>query len=103
MVAPTQPAIEVESPPDQQVELDPPYKVLLHNDDVTSYDFVLQMLRAVFHLPGADAEAVTWEAHTQGIAYVMTLPREEAKHRVGQAHDMARAAGYPLTLTIEPE
>ena len=39
----------------------------------------------------------------EGIAYVMTLPLEEAKYRVGKAHGIARAAGYPLTFSIEPE
>jgi len=46
---------------------------------------------------------VMLEAHYTGAAYVMTLGHEEAKYRVGQAHGLARAAGYPLTFTIEPE
>lgn len=77
--------------------------VVIHNDDVTPYDFVIAVLRAVFRLAPPDAERVTWEAHTQGQAHVITLGFEEAKYRVGKAHGIARQAGYPLSFTIEAE
>lgn len=99
----TEPEVWTETPPEAETELDPPYRILLHNDDVTPFDFVIAVLRAVFYFSGFDAERITMEAHFQGLAYVVTLPLEEAKYRVGQAHGMARAAGYPLTFTIEPE
>ena len=86
-----------------ETQLEPPYRVLIHNDDVTPFDFVIAVLRSVFMLTNALAEAITTEAHFKGIAYVMTLPLEEAKYRVGKAHGMARAAGFPLTFSIEPE
>ena len=103
LAAPTLPEIEIKAPPEQRTELEPLYRVVIHNDDVTPYDFVILVLRTVFQLPAPDAEAVTWTAHTTGAAVVMVLPLEEAKHRVGKAHQAARALGYPLTLTIEPE
>lgn len=99
----TRPEIEILAPPDEATELDPPYRVIIHNDDVTPYDFVIIVLRTVFYLSPFDAERVTYEAHTAGLAYVATLPLEEAKYRVGKAHGLARAAEYPLTFTIEPE
>ncbi len=95
--------IRLDELPVAQTELEPPYRVLIHNDDVTPFEFVIAVLRAVFHLSGSDALAVTTRAHYRGIAYVVTLPFEEAKHRVGQAHGLARSAGYPLTFSIEPE
>jgi integrase len=52
---------------------------------------------------GKLAQAITTEAHFKGIANMMTLPLEEAQYRVGKAHGIARAAGYPLTFSIEPE
>ena len=76
-------------------------KVIIHNDDVTPFDFVMAILSAVFHLVGGQAYAVTLRAHVTGAAYVVTLPLEEAKYRVGQAHGLARQAGYPLSFTIE--
>ena len=86
-----------------ETELEPPYRILIHNDDITPFDFVIAVLRSVFELSGRDALAVTTRAHVTGIAYVMTLPYEEAKYRVGKAHSLARAAGFPLTFSIEPE
>jgi ATP-dependent Clp protease adapter protein ClpS len=65
-------------------------------------DYVLVVLTMVFHLGRSDAAAIMLRAHYTGAAYVMTLPYEEAKHRVGVAHSLARGAGYPLTFTIEP-
>jgi ATP-dependent Clp protease adaptor protein ClpS len=77
--------------------------VLLHNDDVTPYDFVVGVMQTAFGFPWLKAVAVTQTAHTRGIALVGIYPLEEAKYKVGQAHAMARTEGYPLTLTIEPE
>lgn len=76
--------------------------VIIHNDDVTPMEFVVVVLRTVFELNQVAAAAVMLRAHYGGKAVVATLPREEAKHRVGRAHGLARSAGYPLTFTIEP-
>jgi ATP-dependent Clp protease adaptor protein ClpS len=89
--------------PVAQTELEPPFRVLIHNDDVTPFDFVIAVLRSVFYLSGREALAITTRAHLTGRAYVMTLPYEEAKYRVGKAHGLARAAGYPLTFSLEPD
>src|SRR2546421_8591883 len=98
-----QPDVRLDDLPVAETELEPPYRILIHNDDITPFDFVIGVLRSVFELSGRDALAVTTRAHVTGIAYVTTLPYEEAKYRVGQAHSLARAAGYPLTFSIEPE
>jgi ATP-dependent Clp protease adaptor protein ClpS len=97
------PDIRIETPPDEAAELDPPVRVLIHNDDVTPHDFVVIVLRAVFHLALSEAERITHTAHTSGLACVAVLRLEEAKFRVGKAHGIARQSGYPLTFTIEPE
>lgn len=103
--APTEaPAIpDVQLADSTQVQLDPPTKVLLHNDDVTPYDFVVEVMQSVFGLAWPQAVAVTQAAHVRGIALVGVYPLEEAKYKVGQAHGLARAEGFPLTLTIEQE
>lgn len=86
-----------------ETQLDPPCKVLLHNDDVTPFDFVMEVLQTVFGFNWAAAQDVTMTAHVRGIALVGVYPMEEAKYKVGQAHGMARAEGFPLTLTIEQD
>ena len=99
--APAIPDIELVEATETQLE--PPYKVLLHNDDVTPYDFVVNVLRTVFGFSWPKAIAVTQAAHMRNIALVGVYPLEDAKYKVGQAHGLARAEGYPLTLSIEPE
>jgi len=103
VTAPPQPDIELDTPPEAETQLDPPYRVLIHNDDFTPMDFVTRVLVSVFELSRMDATRIMLTAHLRGLAYVMTLPLEEAKYRVGKAHGIARAAGYPLTFSIEPE
>lgn len=98
-----EPGVKLDEIPIAVTELEPPYKVLIHNDDVTPMEFVVAVLRSVFTLSNSDAMAVMLEAHYTGLSYVMTLPFEEAKYRVGKAHSLARGAGYPLTFSIEPE
>lgn len=83
--------------------LEPPWNVFIHNDEVTPYDFVILILQKIFRLNPLEAEHVTFVAHTQGVAYVQTLPQNEAQKRVGKAHFAASLEGYPLTFTIEPE
>ena len=55
----TLPDIDIIVTEGEQTELDPPYNVIIHNDDVTPYDFVIMVLRLVFHLPPPDAERTT--------------------------------------------
>ena len=84
-------------------ELERPYRVIIHNDDVTTFEFVIIILVTVFQLTFDQADNVAYEAHTKGNAYVCTLPLEEAKSRVFKAQYVARQNGFPLTFTIEPE
>lgn len=88
---------------EQEEQLEPPFRVLVHNDEVTPYDFVVLVLQRFFDLSPLEAEHVTFVAHHSGMAYVTTLPKSEAEKRVGQAHFAAGLEGYPLTFTIEPE
>jgi len=97
------PVTEVEADVDTEERLDPPRRVIVHNDDVTPMDYVVSILMRDFDRAQADAENIMWEAHHTGAAHVLTCGRDEAERRVGRAHSRARAAGYPLTFSIEPE
>jgi ATP-dependent Clp protease adaptor protein ClpS len=83
--------------------LEPNCHIFIHNDDVTPFDFVIVILQRIFQLAAIDAERVTLEAHSNGIAYVATLPCPEANKRVGKAHFAASLDGYPLMFTVETE
>lgn len=93
--------VQVETHPHTEAALEPPADVFIHNDELTTMEFVTVVLRTVFELSKAEAERVMLRAHVVGVAYVCTLGLEEAKYRVGKAHSLARAAGYPLTFSIE--
>ncbi len=88
---------------DRKTEEERPAKVMIHNDDVTPMDFVMMILFTLFNLSEELAEHIMWEAHTKGLALVVTLARPEAQRLVTKAHTIARKAGFPLTFTVESE
>jgi ATP-dependent Clp protease adaptor protein ClpS len=87
----------------EQTSEEPPYRVIIHNDDVTPMNFVMAILITVFFLENIHALQVMYTAHYHGSAYVQTLAREEAIQRVGRAHVTSRLNGYPLRFSIEKE
>ena len=97
----TTPGIEVIE--DAETELEPLFRVLVHNDDVTPMDFVVQILTSIFFLGQPNALEVMLVAHFRGMAYVQTLPKTEAERRVNKAHFAAGLEGYPLHFSIEAE
>jgi ATP-dependent Clp protease adaptor protein ClpS len=94
---------EIRETEKDETALEPPYRIIIHNDDITPMDFVMQILRSIFRLDGLHALQVMYTAHYHGEAHVQTLPRAEAVRRVGLAHMTARLNRYPLKFTIEPE
>ncbi len=86
-----------------ETELEPLYRVIIHNDDLTPMDFVVHVLERIFFVNGPEAINIMLTAHYTGTAYVQTLPQSEAQSRVGKAHFAAGLEGYPLHFTIEPE
>ena len=97
------PEIRPEIDTGQETAEEPPYRVIIHNDEVTPMDFVIYVLRKIFLLPGPRALHVMYEAHFNGSAYVQTLPKSEAVRRVTSASFEAGLAGYPLRFTLERE
>ena len=93
----------VESDVRSKAELEPLFRILIHNDDVTPYSYVIGVLTVIFKLSQELAEHITWVAHTTGIARVVTCPRSEAERLVDKAHAVARLDGYPLTFSLEPD
>jgi ATP-dependent Clp protease adaptor protein ClpS len=94
---------EIEIIEETQTELEPLYRVIIHNDDVTPMDFVVNVLTSIFILSEPDALEVMLTAHYKGAAYVQTLPKTEAEKRINKAHFAAGLEGYPLHFSIEPE
>ena len=94
---------EIEIIPSEETELEPLYRVIIHNDNVTPMDFVVNVLQRIFMLGADRALDIMFTAHVTGLAYVQTLPRTEAQTRINKAHFAAGAEGYPLHFSMEPE
>jgi ATP-dependent Clp protease adaptor protein ClpS len=86
-----------------ETELEPLYRVTIHNDPVTPMDFVVQVLKDCFYLANDKAADIMFSAHIYGSAYVQTLAKSEAEKRIHKAHFEASNAGYPLRFSMEPE
>ena len=87
----------------RKVELEPLYRVIIHNDDVTPMDFVITILERIFFVGRIAAIQLMYMAHYNGMAYVQTLPKLEAQSRIGRAQFAAGMEGYPLKFSMEPE
>jgi ATP-dependent Clp protease adaptor protein ClpS len=97
------PQIEIIEEREEETELEPLYRVLIHNDDVTPMDFVVHVLKTIFYQSNPKAFEIMLIAHVSGVAYVQTLPKSEAEKRIGKAHFAAGLEGYPLHFSMEPE
>ena len=86
-----------------ETELEPLYRVMIHNDPVTPMDFVVQVLKHHFYLSNDKAAEIMFSAHIYNSAYVQTLAKSEAEKRIHKAHMEAGNAGYPLKFSMEPE
>jgi ATP-dependent Clp protease adaptor protein ClpS len=81
----------------------PRFKVLLHNDDFTSREFVVEVLMVVFHRPEQEAVRIMLHVHNNGIGIAGVYSYEVAETKVRTVESLARAREYPLMLSIEPE
>ena len=89
--------ILVESRPDAQQDTPRMWRVLLHNDDFTTQEFVVWVLETVFHLPHADAMAIMMHVHQCGHRRGRDcLPATSPKRRSRPRRRMAEQHEYPV-------
>jgi len=79
------------------------YKVLLHNDDYTTMEFVVHVLIEHFHKSPPEAAHVMLQVHYKGVGVAGVYPKEVAETKVAEVTAEARSQGMPLLLTIEAE
>lgn len=77
------------------------YQVIMHNDDFTPMDFVVEILRGIFHKDEIEAVHLMMKVHESGSAAVGAYPRDIAATKVRSATAKAREEGYPFRMTIE--
>lgn len=97
------PAVTPDVVYEEELELEPRYRVLIHNDDVTTFDYVIRILGQIFLLSHEMADHIAWTTHEQGQAVVVIRPRPEADRLAKKATGLARADGFPLTFSTEPD
>lgn len=85
----------------EKVEEPPLYKVLLHNDDFTTMEFVVWILESVFGMAAAQAVQVMLNVHTTGVGIAGVYTYEIAEMKVSKTTELAREQEYPLLCTME--
>ena len=90
---------------ESETKLDKPplYKVVLHNDDFTTMEFVVFVLRTVFRRDTAEAFDIMFKVHNEGIGIAGVYTYEVAQMKAEKAMTLARAQEYPLLCTVEEE
>ena len=79
------------------------YKVLLHNDDYTTREFVVWVLQTVFHRSESEAVQIMLHVHNNGVGVAGVYPFDVADAKVKKVLALAERHEYPLLSTCEPE
>ena len=88
---------------EQKVDKPRMYKVLLHNDNYTTMEFVIYVLTSIFRHSESSATRIMLAVHMQGVGVAGIYQREIAEMKVDRVVQLAREAQYPLQSTMEPE
>lgn len=95
--------VQLESRADQRVENPRLWRVLLHNDDFTTQEFVVWVLETVFNLPPAEAFSVMMHVHQAGVGVAGLFTRDVAETKVKATQTLAEQHEFPLRVTLEPD
>lgn len=79
------------------------FKVIFHNDDYTTQEFVVYVLMRFFNKTETEAQHVMLTVHHKGAAVAGVYTKDVAETKAQQVMDVARENGMPLLLTTEPE
>jgi ATP-dependent Clp protease adaptor protein ClpS len=88
---------------EQQLQRPRMWRVLLHNDDYTTQDFVVWVLETVFHKPRAEAIAIMMSVHQSGLGVAGIFTHDVAETKVKTTKNLAEEHEFPLLVTMEPE
>jgi len=79
------------------------WRVLLHNDDYTTQEFVVWVLESVFRKPRAEAVDVMLRVHLSGIGVAGIFTHDVAETKLRKTRQMAEEHEFPLLVTMEPD
>lgn len=92
---------KIETTDRESVQEPPLYKVLLHNDDYTTMDFVVMILQTIFNKNTDEATRVMLNVHHQGVGIAGVYTREIAETKVALVHRIAKRNQFPLKCSLE--
>ncbi len=97
--------IEGELLSEDRVELQEPplYKVLLHNDDYTTMDFVIMILEIIFNKGTTEATQIMLDVHNKGMGVAGIYTREIGETKITQVHRLAKSKQFPLKCSLEKD
>ena len=98
-----QPGVVTQTRPKEKLKRPVLYRVLLHNDDYTTMDFVVIVLMKFFHRTETEATHIMLSVHHRGHGVAGVYTKDVAETKVAQVTDYAKQHGMPLRLTAEPE
>ena len=101
--ADTRESIQTESRTEQRLERPRLWRVLLHNDDYTTQDFVVWVLETVFHKPRGEAFTIMMSVHQSGLGVAGIYTHDVADTKVKATRQLAEQHEFPLLVTMEPE
>lgn len=81
----------------------PLYKCILLNDDYTPMEFVVEILKQIFHKPHAEATRIMLHVHQNGMGVAGIYPYEIAETKVRTVEELAKESQYPLKCVLEKE
>ena len=87
----------------QKTQKPPLFKVLLHNDDYTTMEFVVAVLIEIFHHSEGQAIEIMLHVHRRGVGVAGVYAHEIAETKVKKVAERAKEAQFPLLCTLEPE
>ncbi|MDO5045098.1 ATP-dependent Clp protease adaptor ClpS [Campylobacter sp.] len=94
---------EIYSDLKDKLEFPKKFKVILLNDDVTSMDFVVDILTQIFNHDAQSAITIMLKVHNEGSAICGIYPKEVALSKQNEVKKAAARAGYPLKVQVEEE
>lgn len=92
---------DLESRVEEELKHPPMYRVLLHNDDYTTMEFVVEILQKVFHKSVAEATRIMLLVHKNGRGVCGVFAEDIAETKVEIVHHLARKSGFPLMCSME--
>jgi ATP-dependent Clp protease adaptor protein ClpS len=96
-------SILTESRNEEKLERPRMWRVLLHNDDYTTQEFVVWVLETVFRKPRAEAFTIMMSVHRSGLGVAGVYTHDVAETKLKTTQQMAEEQEFPLLVTMEPE